>query len=61
MDGHLRASENLHPARDTKTRNKMAPLDVRIRPRGFPAMPDPIPASKDNSDNHNVQFLMILV
>jgi hypothetical protein len=37
------------------------PLDLRIRPRGFPAMLDPIPASKVISDTKSCQFLMILV
>ena len=37
------------------------PLDLRIRPRRFPAMQDPIPALKISSDTKNVQFSMILV
>ena len=36
-------------------------LDLRIRLRGFPAIPDPIPAQIVSSDNQNDQFLMISV
>ena len=36
-------------------------IQSRIRPRGFPALPHPILASKVNSDIQNLQFLMILV
>ena len=40
---------------------RFGPLELRIRPMGFPAMPVRFPVLKVDSDNQNDQFLMILV
>ena len=59
----VRPSENLPPPQGRKEHRSPSPgqLDLRIRPRGFPAMPDPIPAPKVNSDSQYSQFSMISV
>ena len=72
LKGKLRPSENLSSTPGPKGTHgnthgnttwdpPRGPLDLRFRPRGFPAMPDPIPASKFSSDNQNYHFLEILV
>ncbi len=47
---------------DTSISNgRFGPLELRIRPMGFPAMPVRFPVLKVDSDSQNDQFLMILV
>ena len=48
-----------HDTRISKVR--FGPLELRIRPMGFPAMPGRFPVLKVDSDTQNDQFLMILV
>ena len=38
---------------------RFGPLELRIRPMGFPAMPSRFPVLKVDSDSQNDQFLMI--
>ena len=40
---------------------RFGPLELRIRPMGFLAMPVRFPGPKVDSDSQNDQFLMILV
>ena len=57
LEMHMKASENLPPPRDRREHTgahrgtqpgepPRGPLDLRIRPRGFPAMRDPMTASR---------------